>query len=185
LEKNFLTNLVKYTEELPTYEKMEDYLEHVVLPRVRPWSEDLYEKQYYLDTRWLEIRDAENFHESVLHIFQKDGKYMISVDGNISFGKYSILSKSNTMILDHGNRNELYDLKFLNDDFFILSKHGDQRRKGQRDYFVLGRENLVAGLEWREIMELLYSRYQNNSQVIVVVAIIAVIAVIILGLSFF
>ncbi|MEL6923362.1 MAG: hypothetical protein AAFO94_04875 [Bacteroidota bacterium] len=186
METKFFDNLFKsFSEEMPVFEKMDEYLDKEILPKIRPWSEDLYEKEYYLDTRWLEIRDAENFHESVLHIFQKDGNYLISVDGNISKGHWKILSKSNTLILDQGNRNELYDLKFLNGDFFILSKHGNQRRKNQREYFVMGRESLVSGLEWREIMDLLYSRYQNNSQVIVFVTIFAIVLVIILGLSFF
>lgn len=185
MESKFLDSLFKsFSAELPELKKMDDYLD-LILPEVRPWSEDLYEKEYYIDTRWLEIRDSDSFHEDVLHIFRKDGELLISIDGNISKGRWKILSSSNSIILDVGNKNELYDLSFLNNDFFILSKHGDQRRKNQRVYFVMARENFVHGLEWREIMELLFTRYRSNSQIIVVVTIIAIIVLIIIGFSIF
>ncbi len=167
--------------ELPDCDRMDDYLDFII-PLVRPWGEDLYETEFYLDTRWLEIRDNDSFHESVLHIFRDKNEYLISTDGNISKGTWKFLKESNTLILDRGN-SELYDLAFMNKDFFILTKHGDQQRKGKKKYFVLGREGVVGGLEWRDIMELLFNRYRQNSQYIITVSVVAVIAVIILVFS--
>lgn len=163
-----------FSVSLPDSNNMDSYLDEI-LPMIRPWSEDLYEQNYYLDTRWLEIRDDENFHDIILHIFRDKGEYLIVRDGDINRGSWKILSKSNTMILEYGNKNELYDLAFLNADFFVLRKHGDQRRKGMRKYFVLGRENLVRRLDWRDIMELMFNLYRSNSKTIIYVAILVVI----------
>ena len=115
-----------FSVELPAFQKMDQYLDFI-LPKVRPWSEDLYEQQYYLNTRWLEIRDDNQFHEAILHIFQEEGAYMRSVDGNISQGTWQLLPRSNTLILnrvveDTVVQSELFDLAFLNSDFFVLKK---------------------------------------------------------------
>ena len=56
-----------FSVELPAFQRMDQYLDFI-LPKVRPWSEDLYEQQYYLNTRWLEIRDDNQFHEAILHM---------------------------------------------------------------------------------------------------------------------
>lgn len=170
--------------ELPYSETMDDYLDQII-PLVRPWGEDLYETEYYMNNRWLEIREDEHFHEQVLHMFREGNEYMVSIDGNISTGTWEKMDDSNTIILQFGAKNELYDLAFMNKDFFILQKHGDQKRKGQRKYFILGRESLVRGLEWRDVMELLFNRYRSNSQFIILVTVVAVIAIIIIAWSIF
>lgn len=163
-----------FSVEMPFSNSMDDYLDQI-LPLIRPWGEDLYEEEYYLDTRWLEVRDDEHFHETILHIFRAKGEYMIVRDGDISGARWKTLPNSNTMILEAGNRSELFDLAFMNSDFFILRKHGDQARKGMRKYFVLGRESLVGRLEWRDMMELMFNLYRGNSKVIVYIAVLVVI----------
>lgn len=163
-----------FSVEMPLGNSMDDYLDNI-LPLIRPWSEDIYEEDYYLNVRWLEVRDDEHFHETILHIFRPKGEYMIVRDGDINGARWKTLPNSNTIILESGNRSELFDLAFMNADFFILRKHGDQGRKGMRKYFVLGRENLVARLEWRDMMELMFNLYRSNSNVIVYVAVLVVI----------
>ncbi len=153
---------------------MEDYLEEI-LPLIRPWSEDLYEQEYWMDVRWLEVRDDEKFHETILHIFRDKGEYMIVRDGDINQARWKTLPDSNTMILESDKKSELFDLSFMNSDFFILRKHGDQSRRGMRKYLVLGRENLVKNLEWRDMMELMFNLYRGNSQMIVYIAVLVVI----------
>jgi len=183
LENKITENLSRNFElPLPDGATMDQQLDQII-PKIRPWGEDLYEQEYYLDTRWLEIRDDEQFHESVLHIFRDENEYLISIDGNITQGIWKILSKSNTFIIektvgDAVITSELYDLAFLNKDFFILRKHGNQLRKGGKKYFVLAREGSVRGLEWRDVMELLYNQYRNNSTWIValIALIVAVLA---------
>ncbi len=183
IENKFLESVTRSLSlELPVQDTMDEYLD-LIIPLVMPWGEDLDEEEYYLDTRWLEVRDDDTFHESVLHIFREEGEYLHSIDGNIHKGNWRKLDNSNTFIVEQtaGNtvvKSELYDLAFLNKDFFILKKHGDQQRKGFSKYFVMGRESYIKNLEWRDVMEMLFNRYRNNSRWIIFVTIIVLIVVI-------
>ena len=176
MKGNFLSNLFSsFSAELPELTHLDAYLDFII-PQVKPWSEDLREEEFYLDTRWKELRDQDDFREAVLHIFREEGEYLNSIDGNITKGIWKVLPKSNTLIIERTNddtpvSSELYDLAFLNKDFFILKKHGHHSRK----YFCLAREATVRGLEWREAMELLYNNFRSNGVFLVTVVVIALI----------
>lgn len=159
--------------EMPDGRSMDDYLDEI-LPLIRPWSEDLYEEAFFLDTRWLEMRDDEHFNETILHIFRAKSEYMIVREGDIDSARWNTLPNSNTLLLE-GKRKEFFDLAFLNQDFLVLRKHGDQQKKGMRKYFVLGREAVVSRLEWRDMMELMFNLYRGNSKLAVYLAVFAVI----------
>ncbi len=189
-DNKLLGDLTKpFSLELIEHGTMDAYLDDII-PNVKPWSEDLREEEFYLDTRWLEIRDTDDFLETVLHIFRPENEYLLSIDGNISKGIWRVLEKSNTLIIELGAdgtivKSELYDLAFLNKDFFILKKHGDQKRKGKRKYFVMGREAAVRNLEWREVMDKLFGNYKNNSQFLFFLALVILIVVGVLAFSLF
>ena len=188
LENKFLDSFTRSLSlELPVMDTLDEYLD-LIIPLVRPWGEDLYEEEYYLETRWIEVRDDDTFHESVLHIFRDENEYLHSIDGNIHRGIWRRLEKSNTLIIEQtaGNtvvKSELYDLAFLNKDFFILKKHGDQKRKGFKKYFLLGRESHIQDLEWRDVVELLFNRYRNNRQWIFFVVFMVIIVAIVVFFS--
>ena len=44
-------------QTLPEASSIDDYLEFKILPKVRPWSEDLREQKFYLGKSWMEFRD--------------------------------------------------------------------------------------------------------------------------------
>ena len=190
IENKFLETVTRSLSlELPRRETMDEYLD-MIIPLVQPWGEDLYEEQYYLETRWLEVRDDDTFHESVLHIFRPESEYLHSIDGNIHKGNWRKLDNSNTFIIEQtaGNtvvKSELFDLAFLNKEFFILKKHGDQQRKGFSKYFVMGRESYIKDLEWRDVMELLFNRYRNNSKWIIFATVVVLIVAVIVFFSVF
>ena len=151
--------------DLPkTLESLDDYVEFIV-PKIQPWTEDLSSADTYIGRRWLEIRDTDTYHEKVLHIFNAGGEYLISIDGDITKGTWKILNGSNALILDYGGKSQLFDLEFLNDDFFILGKNGDQSRKGKAQYSVYADEEMVENknLDWRNVMEELYNIYRSSS----------------------
>ncbi|MFK8102795.1 MAG: hypothetical protein AB8G15_09730 [Saprospiraceae bacterium] len=184
IENQMLDKLSRTFElELPLRESMDDYLD-LIIPNIRPWGDDLYEyeEKDYFETRWLEIRESEDFHESMLHIFNQDNEYLISIDGDIYKGSWRIFEKSNTMIIERiagGSiaKSELYDLAYLSRDFFILKKHGDQSRKGHRRYFVMGRESVVKNLEWRDVVELLFNEYRSGNSSFTTIAVVIAIAI--------
>lgn len=138
-----------------------------ILPKVIPYGEDLRETKFWLDKRWKEIREAEGFHEALLHIFGKNGEYMLALDGNLENGTWQQLGQENALILQMGVRKELFDLRFLNNEFMILTKHGDQGRKGLPRFVMLAHEPITKGrdgeLDWRNIMEKLFNVWRENS----------------------
>ncbi len=151
-------------EPLPEFQKLDDYLESKVLPKVRPWSEDLREEKFYVNKSWLEFRDELDFHKTTLHIFNPGGEYLKSEEGELSAGRWRYLSDSNKfLILDEkDNEGELFDLAYLDNDFFILRKHGDPRKHGKRVYFMMVHEPLGRKTEWREAIELLYDKSNQS-----------------------
>jgi hypothetical protein len=138
-----------------------------ILPKVIAYGEDLREEKFWISKRWKEVRDDEGFHESILHIFNAGGEYLLALDGNVVKGSWKRLNQDNTLILEISGKSELFDLRFLNGDFMILSKHGDQVRIGKRRYFCLIHERAArAGgreMDWRNLMEKLFNIWRDNS----------------------
>ena len=178
MENKFLDKITtSLSAEFPVADSMDRFLD-VIIPKIRPWGEDLYEEHFYVGKAWLEIRDDETFHTSVLHFFNEGGEYLKSVDGDITSGSWRYMDGSNKFLIGEGNRDgELFDLSFLDGQFFILSKHGDQERMGQRKYFVMVVENVGKGLEAREVMERLFNKYRNNSGLFITIMLIILVII--------
>jgi len=165
---SFLNDIFKALDpELPKdLATMDQHLDFI-LPRVIPLGEDLREEKFWIGRRWKEMREDEGFHEAILHIFNPGGEYLLSLDGNVVKGGWKKLENYNTLLMEISGRSELFDLRFLNGDFMILGKHGDQARKGARKYFCLMHEPATkAGgreLDWRNAMEKLFNIARTGS----------------------
>ncbi len=193
MEIPFLDKISRsFSLELPPAETLDEYLDNI-LPMIRPWSEDIYEfeeKGYYRN-RWIEVRDTDHSHEALLHLFRAEYEYLFSIDGDIMFrGRWEPLNDSNGFILDkmvNGSiaQSELYDLAFLNNDFFILRKHGDQKRRGNKKYFVMARENIARNLEWRDSVEYLFNTYRSNPNFTLYIVMLLIIVGIFVFFSIF
>lgn len=133
-----------------------------ILPKVVPHGEDLREIKFWQNRRWREVRDEEGFHEAILHIFMNGGEYMLVLDGNIIKGTWKQLGAYNTLILEVSGKSEMFDLRFLNGEFLVLAKHGDQARKGNRKYFLLVNEPL-GRLDYRNLMERMFNIWRDDS----------------------
>jgi hypothetical protein len=171
-------------QNLPEANSIDDYLEYKILPKVRPWSEDLREQKFYIGKSWMELRDDVNFHKTVLHLFNPDGEYLKSEDGEISCGKWRFLAESNKFLIMEDDKDcdgELYDLAFLDDDYFILRKHGNQRKLGKPTFFLMLHEPLAKRTNWREAMEILYDK-ANRSVGFYILLFVAFLLVIIIWL---
>ena len=192
MENNILETVARSLNvELPYRENLDEYLD-MILPVVRRWGEDINEVANYSvkgGKPWLEVRDEENFHNVVVHFFNEGGEYLKSIDGNVMRGKWRILEGTNKIIIELGGggkpvQTELYELAYLDQTFFILKKHGNQQRN--RKYFAMGFELSVAGLEWRDYVELLFNNYRRRHQSYrLTVGFVAVVILIILIYAFF
>ncbi|MCB0524636.1 MAG: hypothetical protein R3A50_08260 [Saprospiraceae bacterium] len=156
-----------FSPDLPSnLDDMNAHLEFI-LPKVVPYGEDLRETNFWIGKRWLEVRDEEGFHEAILHVFYEGGEYMLSIDGNLMKGTWKQLGEYNSLVLEISGKGELFDVRFMNRDFMVLTKHGDQGRKGQRKYFTMVHEPVAKHqggyLDWRNVMEKLYNVWRENS----------------------
>jgi len=169
VENKFLDKLSRSLNvELPERDSFKEYLD-LILPEIRQWGEDLYETDYY-------------FHEAVLHFFNPNGEYLQSVDGNVMRGKWRLIEGTNKMIIDMGSKSELYELAYLDSDFFILRKHGNRTSQ----YFTMAFEPYYRGLEWKDYVEALFNKYRaNHGSYKSVIGVIAVIILIVILFSIF
>lgn len=168
-----------FNVDLPEAEGMDDLL-NKILPTIRKHSEDLREQKYYLDRHWIEIKDDEDYHEVVMHIFSEEGEYIRSTDGDIESGEWRYLG--NKLVFGPSNYDgEVYELVFLDEDFFILSKHGNYRKFDHR-YRVFVREPLARRMEWNEALEYLFDKYRNSNGffITVVILLLLIIALVLL-----
>lgn len=168
-------------DELPALESLDAYVQYIV-PKIRAWGEDLDEEHFFLDTKWRELRSQDSFQDVVIHIFREGREYMRSINGDIKRGSWEVIEGENNMILDSRDGTELYELVFLNPHFFILKKHGGKRRPDKPLYFVMGNENTVGRLTWREYAEALDQVFEKNNTAVWIIGgvIIALVALFIL-----
>ncbi len=164
-----------FRTELPELDDMEAYLDFI-LPRIRPLGEDLYEESHYVNKPWLEFQDNDSFTDVVLHFFNPEGEYLRSVNGDVSAGQWRYLESSNKMLIEH-RETQLFDLAYMDKNFFILRKHGEQSRLGKAKYFVMAHEAVASRLEWRDLMELLYESYRSNNRFYFMLTVIVLIAI--------
>ncbi|MCH2044692.1 MAG: hypothetical protein MK212_11290 [Saprospiraceae bacterium] len=158
---SFISNIVNsFNTELPKFDSLDEGIDYV-MRYVGQFSEDLNEPEFYMNQRWREVRDDVNFQESVLHIFREGGEYWRILDGDIATGawRYDI----GGIIIQFAGKHELYHRVFLNENFFILKKHGDHASKGHRKYFFVAREGLASRREWIDLLEIMYEIYRGNT----------------------
>ncbi len=157
----------------PSQETLDGYLKSV-LGKVRPWSEDLREEQFYTNRPWLEIRDDDSFHATVLHFFNEDSEYIRSVDGDLSIGSWR--HQNNKLMIILGDGGELYDLAFLDGQYFILQKSGGG------SYFFMLIEPMGRNFKdrWLDAVEALFKKSQSNISFYILIGVAIVLALAIL-----
>lgn len=159
------------SEPTPVHTNMDDSIRDI-LKVVKPLSEDLREEKFYLNKPWLEFRDDENFHDAILHFFNEENEYLRSTNGDVEVGEWRYLSSSNKLMVNLEDDTELYDLAFLDPEFFILSKHGDNKKLGRPEYLVMLHERVGKKLVWRDVLEKLFNKYRNNNSFLITVTLI-------------
>ncbi len=164
------------------YANMDDFLDDLI-PQIRHWSEDLEEREYYTgDFPWREIRDEDDFEESVLYFFKDENEFLYSINGNVQSGHWRHLQSNKLLIeknLAQHTNSELYNLQYMNDEFMILEKPGDQRSLGKSKYLVLGREHKVRDIDWKSAMNRLAEKHKKGfGTILMVVAAISILLVI-------
>ncbi len=166
--------------ELPEFQTLDEGIDYT-MTHLGTYSKGLND-EYYVDNRWLEVRDDVNFQEHILHVFQEDGTYLRILEGDINSGTWE--ENVGGLIVKYADKHELYECIFLNEDFFILQKHGDQSIRGQRKYFFMVREGFGRGYDWSELLELMFKVYRSNMLYFIFLIFVVMAVVISLVFSF-
>lgn len=168
-------------DDLPEFDDLEEGI--VFLMRyLRPYSEGLSDYDFYLNRRWREVRDDINFQEAVLHVFKEQGEYLHIIDGDVAGGNWEHDLRG--IILQFAGEHELFELVFLNENFFILKKHGNHDSKGYKSpYLFLASENLARRAEWPELLAIMYEYYKDNSNYKAIVFGVLILIIVIALLS--
>jgi hypothetical protein len=175
---DFLNNL---NNDLPEFATLDEGIDHV-MKYMHRYTEDLEEKQFYQNIRWSEIRDDEHLQENILHVFKDNGEYLRILDGDIHTGSWE--QNLGGMIIKFAAKHELYEKVFLNENFFILQKHGDQSLRGQRKYFFMAKEKIATDREWENLLKLMFEVHKGNVNYLFLVGVVVIIIIGIIYLSF-
>jgi hypothetical protein len=165
---------------LPQANDLDKYLEEM-LPELEAYGENLDQESLYLEHPWLEFRDDDYFHESILHFFNPNEEYLSSINGEVSFGFWRKMNQGKKLLIENGE-GRLYELAFLDANFFILKIHGDNSPIGKSKYLFLVKEEVGKKLDWKDAIELLHRSYKNGSGNLfqIILIILAILTLIIL-----
>ena len=180
---SFLQNLFSSNnDDLPEFKNLAEGI-GFLMRYLRPYSEGLSDYEFYLNRRWMEVRDDVEFQEAVLHVFKEEGQYLHILDGDVSGGSWEHDLRG--IILQFAGEHELFELVFLNENFFILKKHGNHDSKGyQSPYLFLASEGLARRAEWPDLLAVMYEYYKDNSNYKAIVFGILLLVLVIALLSF-
>ena len=163
------TDLFKWLQPQNQFSFFEETLDGQIeelLPLIQPNSKSLSDSIDYLNFSWVEIRDELNFHNRVLHIFNREGgNYIRSTDGNSEEGKWRFLDvEKQKLSISLPESNELFNLVFLDEDFFILTKPSNPMGFKKPRYLVMVKEKFAKeGIEWHHVTEVLYNKYEEKT----------------------
>lgn len=121
---------------------MKAYLENI-LPKIALFSEKLDKLAYLVDEPW--VLDSPTAFTKF--IFKQDNTLLISENGNVSIGKWELLNKANSILIQSNNTLKLYNHGFLDNAVLILKIDGGS------DYFVLLNQNKVPNLDLEKYID--------------------------------
>lgn len=168
--------------KLPEYTSMHDMIEEV-LPAVRKFSEptlDAEDSPLYAN-EWVRITDNPGDNVLKLHRFLRSGEIRIANDGAMDSSSHQIVSPGRIIIGQSLHRDSyLYDLAFMDNDFLILARHGNDANFTNK-YLFYTVEHIGTRLTWDEALEKIVAKYRNNQMpwgIVLLIVLIAAAAII-------
>jgi len=155
---NIFGAITPVLEETPT---LEAGIQNLIYGHsYKSYSQSIEDSSFFIGKRWLEVRDDLDFQEAILHLFKEDGKYLRILDGDVIPGTWEKDVKG--FFIKIGREYEFYEPVFLDDNYFIMRKHGNIIPKGIRPYFMIVIERRAKGREWPELLNMLFEDYQDG-----------------------
>lgn len=131
---------------------MKQYLNNL-LPRIKQFSESLDKKESFIDTPWVIVDEDLNQQK---YIFRRNGELIMSLNGQVSIGKWEYLSTAKSLLIDRNQDKILLNQFFVDPAVMVLSLDGRKE-----DYLILANEILVPDLDVTGYLKRLF--YQKNN----------------------
>ena len=136
---------------------MKDYINNLI-PRLREFSTSLDKKETFVEKPWVVVDNDLNQQK---YIFRRDGDLIMSLNGQVTLGKWEFLSAARCLLI-----NRIKDIILLNQDFIdpalmILKKDGFKDEN-----FILVNELIIPDLNVFEYLKKLYYKKFNISECI-------------------
>jgi hypothetical protein len=92
-----------------------------ILPRLREYSADLDKKEIFIEKPWVIVDYDLNQQK---YIFKRDGDLIMSLNGQVSIGKWEYLSAAKCLLIDRVQDKILLNQNFIDPAVMILKKDG-------------------------------------------------------------
>lgn len=94
----------------------------IFLPRISKLSKRFDKKESYTGKSWVLIDDA---HRALMELeFFKDGRLLLIMNGNASWGKWEVSPNTNRLILDFVQKISVYEVSFVDQALMLARKSG-------------------------------------------------------------
>jgi len=127
-----------------------------LIPRLKQYSESLSKKELFIEMPWVIIDDDLNQQK---YIFKRDGDLVMSLNGQVTIGKWEYLSAARCLLIDRIQDKILLNQEFVSRSVMVLKKDGLKNEN-----FILVNETLLPDLNVIGHLKDLY--YQKNDIVL-------------------
>lgn len=129
---------------------MKKYISSLI-PRLREFSASLDRKEFFIDVPWVII--DENLDQQK-YIFRRDGTLIMSLNGQVTTGRWEYLSAAKCLLIDRIKDKILLNQNFIDPALMILRKDGTKDEN-----LILANEVLIPDLDVEQyIRKLFYSK---------------------------
>ncbi|HUH73535.1 MAG TPA: hypothetical protein VLZ75_03915 [Chitinophagales bacterium] len=131
---------------------MIEYINNII-PRLKQFSQDLDKMEVFMDVPWVMI--DENLNQQK-YIFKRNGDFIMSLNGQVTIGRWEYLSKAKSLLIDRIQDKILLNQNFIDPAVMILKKDGIQNEN-----FILANEMIIPNLNVNEYLKKLYYEKYN------------------------
>ncbi len=131
---------------------MKNYLSSL-LPRLKQFSQDLDKKEIFVDIPWVIVDEQQNQQK---YIFKRNGDLLMSLNGQVTIGKWEYLSSAKSLLIDRIVDKILLNQNFIDTAVMVLKKDGLKDEN-----LILANEILLPDLDVVRYLKNLF--YKKNS----------------------
>lgn len=131
---------------------MIQYLNNLI-PRLKEFSASLDKIEIFIEKPWVIIDENQNVQK---YIFRRNGELIMSLNGQVTVGKWEFLSAAKSLLIDRIQDKILLNQNFIDPAVMILKKDNLYD-----DNFILANELLLPDLDVKKYLKALYYKKCN------------------------